>query len=277
MFPRLKVLRIIAIMLFLGGDMLNSDNSVKSFGKTDLTRNSDKIKITIIYDNNLFNPELKNEWGFSCLIEGFEETILFDTGGDGEILLDNMKNLGIDPKNIHKLLISHDHWDHAGGLKPLLRENPALDIYVLPSFSNDTEDIVLEYGAHLFEIDSPQVLFPHVYTTGILGTIIREQSLVIETKNGLVIITGCAHPGIVNIVQHVKKILNQKIYMVFGGFHLAAASDSELKNIIAQFREMEVEKVGPCHCSGDRCRELFADEYKEDYLNIGVGKIIKIE
>lgn len=235
------------------------------------------MKITIIFDNYPHNPELKTEWGFSCLIEGFENTLLFDTGGDGKILLDNMKYLGIDPNKIDKLLISHDHWDHTGGLQSFLEKKSNVDVYMLPSFSNGIKDIARSKGAHLIESHTAEKLCSHIHTSGTLGTTIKEQSLIIETQKGLVIITGCAHPGIVNIIESVQKRFNQEINMVFGGFHLGGYTDSDLKNIIAQFRRLKVLNAGPCHCSGDRCRELFVNAYKDNFLNIGVGKIIQIE
>lgn len=97
-----------------------------------------------------------------------------------------------------------------------------------------------------------------------------------NTENGLIIITGCAHPGIVNIVKKSKEIANKNIYLVLGGFHLGEASDSEINSIIKNFRELEVKKVAPCHCTGDKAIQLFEQEYKDDFIKNGVGKIIKI-
>jgi len=236
-----------------------------------------KIEVTIIYDNNPFDDRLKTDWGFSCLIKGLEKTILFDTGGDGEVLMNNMKKLKIDPADVDVVFLSHEHWDHAGGLKSFLEHNHNIVVYLLPSFPASIKNSIKNAGAEVIETANSMSLCERVTSTGKLGTAIDEQSLVLETENGLVIITGCAHPGIVDIVRHVKKNLEQKIYMVFGGFHLGGTSDSELKSIITRFREMKVEKVGPCHCSGDRCRELFADEYKENFVDIGVGKIIEFQ
>lgn len=111
-----------------------------------------------------------------------------------------------------------------------------------------------------------------------MGTWIKEQSLVLNTEKGLVVITGCAHPGVVNIAKKAKQILPDKnIYLVMGGFHLSGASDSELRSIIKGFRDIGVQKVAPSHCSGDRCRELFKEEYKQDYIESGVGKIIPLK
>lgn len=237
----------------------------------------DSLTFTVVYDNNPFDPGLTAEWGFSCLVTGFEKTILFDTGGDGAVLLDNMRRLGIDPTTIDMVFISHDHWDHTGGLKALLQENRSLEVQILSSFSGDMKDSVRACGAELVENDSLKMLFPYVYTTGSLGTTIQEQSLVLETENGLIVITGCAHPGVVKIIQHVKEHLDQEIHMVFGGFHLGGVNDPVLESIISQFRGMEVRKAGPCHCSGERCRELFEKEYAEDFLELGVGARIRVE
>jgi 7,8-dihydropterin-6-yl-methyl-4-(beta-D-ribofuranosyl)aminobenzene 5'-phosphate synthase len=233
--------------------------------------------VNIVFDNYEFNPDLQAKWGFACLVAGPDEILLFDTGSNGQILLDNMKNLKLDPKKIRKLLISHDHWDHTGGLKSLLNENADLEVYVLPSFSDETKKTVTQSGAHLIENSDFKMLLPGIHTTGTLGTTIKEQSLVIETNKGLVIITGCAHPGIINIIEHVKEHFNKKIYMVFGGFHLMNYIDTDLLRITIQLKELGVEKIGPCHCSGDRCRLIFKEEYKDDYIDIGVGKILEME
>lgn len=90
------------------------------------------------------------------------------------------------------------------------------------------------------------------------------------------IIIGCAHPGIVDILKKVKKLYHEEIFLVLGGFHLSGTSDFELKGIIKDFRELGVRKVAPSHCSGDRTRELFKEEYKDDFIENGVGKVIHI-
>jgi 7,8-dihydropterin-6-yl-methyl-4-(beta-D-ribofuranosyl)aminobenzene 5'-phosphate synthase len=89
--------------------------------------------------------------------------------------------------------------------------------------------------------------------------------------DGSIIITGCAHPGMVNIIRKSKELVSGKIYLVMGGFHLAGTSDSELRKIIKEFKELGVENVGPAHCSGDRTRELFKEEYGEHFYPVGAG------
>jgi len=232
------------------------------------------LKITVVYDNRVVDARCKSEWGFSCLLETPGKMILFDTGGDGGILFENMRQLGIDSDRIAVVVLSHDHWDHTGGLRWLLNRNKRITVHVLPSFSSEIKEVVKEAGVDLVEAPGPTSLSDRVVTTGKLGTGIEEQSLVARTSKGLVIITGCAHPGIENIIEHVRKTAGDDISMAFGGFHLRDASEIELMSIIAAFRKYGIRKAGPCHCSGELCRKLFREEYRGDYLDIGAGMVI---
>ncbi len=239
---------------------------------------SSQAKVTMItlYDNYQHDPDLKTGWGFSCLVKAGDKNILFDTGADSPTLLDNMKNSKIDPKDINMIVLSHIHQDHTGGLLGILKMNSKLTVYLPKSFPNDFKKRVESYKAKVVEVSDPISITESVSTTGELGTWIKEQSLIVKTTKGLVVITGCAHPGIVDILKEVKKTTNEDIYLVLGGFHLAGVSDSELKKIIRSFKELGVKKAAPCHCSGDRTRELFKEEYKENFISNGVGRVIEI-
>ncbi|OGY41071.1 MAG: hypothetical protein A2Y82_01530 [Candidatus Buchananbacteria bacterium RBG_13_36_9] len=217
------------------------------------------ISIITVYDNYLADSQLKTGHGFSALVTLENQNILFDTGADSETLLSNMDKMGINPEKIDFIFISHLHHDHTGGLPGILKLKPNLPVYKPESFSSPTQ------------IDNK------VWTTGPLGTEIKEQSLVIDSEKGLIIITGCAHPGIVNIIKKAKEIINKKVYLVIGGFHLRDASVFDLKEIIKDFQELGVQRLAPCHCSGDRCRELFKEEYQDNFIENGAGKIINIE
>jgi len=214
------------------------------------------LTLTTVYDNYSVNPDLETDWGFSCLIEYGEKTILFDTGAKGQILLENMQKLNIEPQNIKSVFISHQHNDHTGGLNSLLQNNSNINVSYPESGWKE--------------------ISPNIYTTGALGTFTKEQSLVIQTNKGAVIITGCAHPGIINIIKNVKQNLNSNIYLVLGGFHLSSAEKNKIENIIKDFKKLEVEKAAPCHCSGKQTRQLFKQVYSKNYIENGVGKIIKI-
>jgi len=233
------------------------------------------ISIIIVYDNYQVNPDLTPSWGFGCIIRTPTKNILFDTGGNSSILLSNMEKMKVDPEDIDIVVISHIHGDHVGGLGGFLERNGDVKVYIPSFFPNSIRERIKSYGAEYRNVKGPVQISDNVYTTGEMGTWIKEQSLVLNTEKGLVIITGCAHPGIVNIAKKAKQILPDKnIYLVMGGFHLSGASDSELRSIIKAFRDIGVKRVAPSHCSGDRCRELFKEEYRGDYIESGVGKII---
>jgi 7,8-dihydropterin-6-yl-methyl-4-(beta-D-ribofuranosyl)aminobenzene 5'-phosphate synthase len=112
---------------------------------------------------------------------------------------------------------------------------------------------------------------PGVHTTGPLGSRIVEQALAVETEEGLVVLTGCAHPGIVKMVRRAKERLDDRIVLVAGGFHLGDSSQSALEHIISDFRDMGVQRVAPCHCTGDRARQVLDDVYGDDCTLAGVG------
>jgi 7,8-dihydropterin-6-yl-methyl-4-(beta-D-ribofuranosyl)aminobenzene 5'-phosphate synthase len=234
-------------------------------------------KLTILYDNNPYDYRLKSSWGFSCLIELWEKTILFDAGGDGEILLYNMRVLNKDPKIIDMVVLSHIHGDHTGGLWSLLRERSPLKVYIPASFPKEFEQRVKKYGGEVVRVDASLEIDRGVYSTGEMDHGIKEQSLVIKTSKGMILITGCAHPGIVEIIQKAKTIAKEDMYMVIGGWHLSSAGEMEIKGIIDTFLRMGIQRVAPCHCTGDRAMGIFKREYRENFIKAGVGKIILIE
>lgn len=234
-------------------------------------------EVTIVYDNNPFDDRLRTAWGFSCLIRLAQGTILFDTGGDTSTLLYNMNQLQIDPKRVDGIVLSHIHGDHVGGLSGFLEQNSAVTVYLPTSFPQSFKEQVKSLGAEVKEVHEAEELLPGVHTTGELGSAIKEQSLVITTSKGLVIITGCAHPGVADIIRTAKDIApDDRVYLVMGGFHLSGASSAQVESIIREFRELSVEKVAPCHCSGDEARGLFEERFGEDYIESGVGKKIPI-
>ncbi|GAH76770.1 unnamed protein product, partial [marine sediment metagenome] len=208
-----------------------------------------EISIISVYDNYYINPNLTTSWGFGCMIRTSTKSILFDTGGDSAILLSNMEKMDIDPKDIDIVVISHIHGDHVGGLNGFLKRNGDVKVYIPSSFPNSIREKIRSCGAEYQDVKGSMQISNNVYTTGEMGIGIKEQSLIINTKKGLVVITGCAHPGVTNIVRKSKELLPEEVYLVLGGFHLFGASDSKLKSIIKDFRKLGVQKVAPSHCS----------------------------
>ena len=234
------------------------------------------VTITVVYDNNAYDERLETAWGFSCLVEGLEKRILFDTGGDEGRLLRNMRALAVDPQDVDVVVISHVHGDHVGGLAGFLRETHAVTVYLPQSFPESIKDATMDAGAELVEVHGPVGICGHVTSTGELGTWLKEQSLVVETSQGLVVITGCAHPGIVDIVRRAKALVDEEVYLVLGGFHLGGTSTAEIRGIVEEFQQLGVQRVAPCHCSGDAARRLFGETYGDDFIPVGVGSRVQV-
>lgn len=235
------------------------------------------LRLSILYDNNPYNRRLKTDWGFSCFVEGLEKSILFDSGADGQILLSNLERLGIPPAGIEVVVLSHAHRDHIGGLKDLLILHPQVEVWLPDFFTSDFKDQIRAKGAKVVEVRESRKICEGASTSGVIEGWIKEQSLVLDTDRGLVLLTGCAHPRIVHIIGRVRDIFKKDIFMALGGFHLAGFDKKEVKEIIRKFRDSGIRGVGPGHCSGDEARALFHDEYKEDFVEIGVGKRIAIQ
>jgi len=166
------------------------------------------------------------------------------------------------------------------GLAGFLEENHAVTVYLPQSFPESIKGATIDAGAELIEVSSQEVepveICEDVYSTGELGDWIKEQSLVIETSQGLVVITGCAHPGVVNIVRQAKRLTGGEVYLVLGGFHLGGVSAAEIAGIVEDFQQLGVQRVAPCHCSGDVARRLFEEAYGEDFIPAGVGSRLEI-
>ncbi|MBC7361688.1 MAG: MBL fold metallo-hydrolase [Candidatus Aminicenantes bacterium] len=241
------------------------------------TDNRPSWRAVIVYDNNAGDPRLKTDWGFSCYLEGPEKTILFDCGGRGDILLSNLEKLGLSPQKIEVICLSHFHQDHVGGLEDFLIKNAQVEVWLPYFFPSDFKKAIVKKGARVIEVAKPAPIGHGLYTSGVIDGPIREQSLVLDTREGLVVITGCAHPGIVHILEEIKTSFPKKFYMVIGGFHLAGLPEIEIKKIVAEFRRLGIRKVGPTHCSGDAARRLFSEEYGLDYINPGLGREVIIQ
>ena len=200
------------------------------------------MKITVVY-NNEANAGLKSGWGFSCLVD-YTQQILFDTGDDGQKLINNFEKANIDPKSVDKVVLSHDHWDHIGGLEGFQKFNSASEVVRPRAFSQPTE------------------LSTGIYSTGALGTIPKEQSLVAKTEKGNIVVTGCAHPGLERILQTARRL--GQIHGVVGGFHDFSAFDALGGTPL----------IAPCHCT-EHTKQI-AQRYPRQFKQIRAGSVIEI-
>ena len=235
------------------------------------------FRVTILYDNYVHTRGTRSDWGFSCLVEGETETILFDTGTRPHILAGNAGKLKIGLKQVRKVLISHNHQDHFGGLPAVLRGNRGVTVYIPPNLSSETIMKIGLSGGKAIKLRGPETLGSGMRTTGIMGNRIPEQSLILQTGTRNILITGCAHPGIVAIIQRAREITGGDIHVVLGGFHLNGHSESAIRKIITAFKGMGVERVGATHCSGKSAMNAFKEAYEENWIEMGVGRVLHFE
>lgn len=213
------------------------------------------MKVSIIYDNTAINNKLKADWGFACLIEVTGQKILFDTGAKGNILLRNMEILNIKPKSIGAVFISHAHWDHTGGLDDFLKKNRNACIYIPSSYHT------LGEADNITSVGKPITITENIYSTGELKNI--EQSLVIKTESGLVVIVGCSHSGVGSILEAASQYGEPAV--LIGGFH--GFSEFDLLE--------DLRMICPTHCTRyiEKIKTLYPDKYKSG----GAGTILEIQ
>ena len=247
-----------------------------AYSGIEAVKGNPSYRLTIVFNNIPYATNLRTGWGFACLIEGFQQTLLFDTGSDGNILLSNMKGMGIDPRTVSAVVLSHIHADHCGGLEKFLQQNPEVTVYLPESFPFSFRQAIQDCGACVRTVGEPAQLFTRIHSTGEMGDWIKEQSLILETPKGLVIITGCAHPGIVQIVAKAKDLLKKDIYMVVGGFHLIGTSTTRILEIIQKLKDLGVEKVAPSHCTGEKAISLFKKSWGKNFVEGGCGAVIPL-
>jgi len=217
------------------------------------------MKLRIIYDNAA-KGSLKSDWGFSCLIEADNSKILLDTGASDDILAYNMKQLEQKRETIDIIALSHEHWDHVGGLDAVL--HPEVEVYLPRSFTSELKKRIAKQVAKVIEVSGPGDITPSVHTTGELGLITKEQSLVLETEGGVVVLTGCAHPGLEKIVDAATYFGD--VYGVIGGFH----GFDKLKLLKG------LKMIMPCHCTEHK-KEIMA-MYPENVERCCAGEVIEL-
>jgi 7,8-dihydropterin-6-yl-methyl-4-(beta-D-ribofuranosyl)aminobenzene 5'-phosphate synthase len=234
------------------------------------------LRITVVYNNVPHSPGLATAWGFAAVIEAGAHTLLFDTGGDGPTLLGNLRQLNIDPASIDAIVLSHIHGDHTGGLDDFLARRPDVTVYVPRSFPAAFCGGLERRGARVEKVSEARRLFAHVHSTGEMGDGTREQALIVDTPTGLVVMTGCAHPGIVEVARAARAYLGKDITLLMGGFHLLGRAAGANRATIEELRKLGVRKVAPSHCTGDEAIGMFQAAWGGDFLAGGCGAVIEL-
>jgi len=237
-------------------------------------------RITTIVDNGVWKEGLASSWGLSFYVEAFsngkKHSVLMDTSGSFEAFFNNASKLGLNISAVEAILISHWHGDHCGALSQVLSLlKPQTPVYVPSKNSSGVREIRVAGGVPVV-CHGPIEFFDGVMSTGEVSGGISEHSLLINVKEkGLVVLTGCSHPGPVNILKRAQKVSGvEKIYAVMGGFHISGLNVG-LK--IGEFlRKLNVRLVSPCHCTSDDAKQGIAKIMGDRYIKNGSGKILSI-
>ena len=274
-----------------------------------------KVKSTIVSENCVFRlPGAVAEHGLSIFMETDRGNYLLDTG-QGKAIINNAMVLGLDLRTIKGIIMSHHHWDHTGGLGPVLDLKGAVDIYAHPDFfkesysisGNTARYIGVPYPRPLLEAKGARFNFsdefrpiePGLWLTGevprrtdyeigdgkqmiksgdgyVKDDIRDDQSVVVETEKGLFIILGCCHSGIINTLSYiVEKMGPQHIHAVIGGTHLGPVSDEQRTKSIDALKAFDIERLGVSHCTGQKTASLLAAEFGERFFFCSVGAVVE--
>jgi 7,8-dihydropterin-6-yl-methyl-4-(beta-D-ribofuranosyl)aminobenzene 5'-phosphate synthase len=278
-----------------------------------------KMKVTVLCENTIGRLIGSGEHGFSAFIETEQGNYLFDTGS-GPSIIGNSLALGKDLRTVRKILLSHGHYDHTGGLPEVLKLKGEVDVHAHPHifldrihvFSENQREIkkfvgipfkrtYLEFlGAHFImntdfiEVEKGIFLTGEVprktpfekpdqrllsetdgkYSQDIISD---DQSLILDTEKGLVLILGCAHAGMINIMNHVvSKIRKEKFYAVLGGTHLDFLTPEQLEETIKVLKKMDIEKIGAAHCTGMMAAFRFLQEFRDQFFYGYVGSVLEV-
>ena len=277
-----------------------------------------KARITVLSENSVIKPGgLIGEHGFSAFVERGDDRILFDTG-QGRTLVHNARLLGVDLTSIKKVVLSHGHNDHTGGLAEFLMMGSDREIFAHPGIFSAryrevadgppipigipfTRSYLEGLGAHFNLSEKPQQVADGILTTGVVpcktsfekgdktllvghedgsctpDPLSDDLSLVVDGETGVAVLLGCAHSGLVNILNHVRHLLpDRPVKAVVGGTHLGLSSEEQMSATIDAMAGMGVEKVGASHCTGlagsARLREALGDSF----FFAGVGSVVEV-
>jgi 7,8-dihydropterin-6-yl-methyl-4-(beta-D-ribofuranosyl)aminobenzene 5'-phosphate synthase len=261
--------RILSVLL-----LLTLISPMNPQGMTAQEARPPEAVLTVLFDNFTDQEALQTGWGFAVLVETGDHTILFDTGADGEILLENMRLLGKDPLAVEAVVLSHAHGDHTGGLEALLATGVRPRLFLLPGFPPALRNFGGDGVERVIVAPGDEIL-PGIRTTGQVEGSVLEQALVFETRDGPLVLTGCAHPGPARMAEMGSEVAGRPVFAVLGGFHLFQATSQEVQGVISGFQDMGVVKTGATHCTGPNAIQAFEEAFGDDFMELGVGRVLR--
>ena len=237
-----------------------------------------ELKIRVVFDNTSAREDLRRSWGFSAVVDFGGHRVLFDAGSDPILLLEHLELMQIDPKSIEHAVISHQHGDHLRGVYWVFEKNPQMKVHFLDCFPEEPFRRAAALKMTPNRVKGPFEVVPGVYSTGLVDGLPPEQSLAIETSQGLVMLVGCSHPGVVKLVETAQKQREKdSIRLLLGGFHMLRREPEQIKTTINRLQDLKVNTVMPAHCSGDLATEMFQTLYGEQFHAAGAGRLIVLD
>ncbi len=237
-----------------------------------------ELEIRVIYDNTSARSDMTEDWGYAAVVTFRGRRVLFDSGTKPPLFMENLKKAGVDPASIESAVISHDHADHRGGIHLLHPRNPSMTVFYLDKFIPAAFTEAEAVHMKPVRVTGPREIAPGVFTTGIVEGEPPEQSLVIETSKGIVMLTGCSHPGIVKMVEAAERQRGGNgIRLLVGGFHLFRMDAARIAPIVSKLQALRVSSVMPAHCSGDLAKQMFQKAFGKDYDTAGAGKVVTLD
>lgn len=208
-------------------------------------------------------------------VEADGHAILFDTGPDPFTLKSNARVLGVDLSRVEAVVLSHEHGDHVGGIEAVAEVKHGIPVYIPSGSDPRLFERVKSLGLVPIAVNASGTnVIPGVVIVGPLMGPPPEQGLALVTPRGVVLLVGCSHPGVVNLVREAERVTGRRVVAVIGGFHLFAAPEGAVRKVVDELISEGVEKIYPIHCSGDLIRSILASEHPEVYGDGCAGKVI---
>ena len=264
-----------------------------------------EVSIRILLEDRTRKRGLKGEHGLSILVKTQDSTLLFDTGQSG-LFLENAEKLELSLSSVDGVVLSHGHYDHGGGLSAFFSRKGKFKLYAHPEAFKDkyhkegigkrdigipwSLEAMIERGIEFIPVTAPKLLSGgeiltgpieriHLWDQNIVGWVGKErdslpdeQALLLPSSRGLIVIVGCAHAGLINTLEYVRRISEDKrIRAVIGGFHMLERSDEAIRSILEKLDEFDVNLWAPCHCSGIRAQAAFLRHYPQNTVLVDTG------
>ena len=276
---------------------------------------ADKIEITVLVENTVFDMGLRAEHGLSFLVRAGEGRIVFDTGGSS-LFAENARELEVDLARIGSLVLSHNHMDHTGGVEHLVGKRPGLRVYGHPGvfrqhFSRKngktrkigfprTIDDLQDAGCEVVTNEEPREIAPGLWLTGYVpresdfetvgdrffldealtrpDDIADDQSLVVVGDDALLLVLGCCHSGIVNTVRYVSSLFPGKgLAGIIGGMHLNDAGQSRIAKTLSELKTASPDKIVPGHCTGFEAVFALRQAFGSRFVPLSTGQTFTFE